>query len=61
MTTYETWAHVVMDREFYELTGDPVIAKLEYSGTDPDAAQEAADKAVKRVEVLAATVRVIGE
>ena len=61
MARYEVWAHVQASRGYQELTDSPTIAKLEYGGTDLKEAQRKTDEAVKRPEVLAATVEILGD
>jgi hypothetical protein len=58
---YETWADVQASEGFQELTGSPTVARLEYSGTDPEEARRKAEEAVKQPEVLAASVRTVDE
>jgi len=45
MTRYEVWAEVQASPGFQEITGSPVIRRLEFSGEDLDAAESAAEAA----------------
>ena len=59
MTHYEVWAEVQASRGFREITGTPVVRRLEFSGEDLDAAIAAAEAAKARPEVLSAAVEVV--
>jgi len=61
MTRYEVWAEVQASPGFQEITGSPVIRRLEFSGEDLDAAESAAEAAKRRPEVLSAAVEVVDE
>lgn len=60
MTRYEVWAEVQASPGFQELTGTPVIRRLEFSGEDLEAAIAAAEAAKLKPEVLSAAVEVAG-
>jgi len=59
MTRYEVWAEVQASPGFQEITGTPVVRRLEFSGEDLDTAIAAAEAAKGKPEVLSAAVEVI--
>jgi len=59
MTRYEVWAEVQASPGFQELTGTPVVRRLEFSGEDLDAAIAAAEASKLKAEVLSAAVEVV--
>ncbi len=58
MTRYEVWAEVQASPGFQEITGTPVVRRLEFSGEDLDSAIAAAEAAKVKPEVLSAEVEV---
>ncbi len=57
--TYEVWVEVQASKGFQELTGTPVVRRLEFAGEDLDAAIAAAEAAKRGPEVLSAAVEVV--
>jgi hypothetical protein len=56
---YEVWAEVQASPGFQELTGMPIVRRLEFSGEDLVAAVAAAEAAKLKPEVLSAAVEAV--